>query len=200
MAKEMTDRLRELLSQMASSSTIGEMDEVRAELDSMATQAATDGQPKLCAKLEDYANEIRGLIYAEIGKAKGLDEAQIKEMQQNHQAAIHADNMMHATVTYLKSADNSEVELFNDRMKRVLFGSEDACDLWDALEMGQTRHGTQSTADAQNATISNGAQGDDIQVTTEVGARYCDSARAPGPRKQKLGVFQAIARAIFRRT
>lgn len=180
------DRFRELRNRLANSKTIGEMDEIRAELDGMATQAAKNGDLPLCTKLEDAANGIRRVIYAKIGKERGLSNAQIEEMQQKHEAAIHAGNMMNATAKHLENADSSEIELFNERMKRFLFGSGNPRDLSDALEMG-----VKGSHDAGASKAPNTSK-------TGISATATDSNGTPNQKSGSRG-FKALAQAFFSR-
>ncbi len=135
---ETMQALVNLRQQLADAKTIGEMDQVREQLDTLATGAAERGESSLQALLEDAASGIRRVIYQEIGKRKGMGEDAIRELQEKHEAAIRADNMMRRTANHLSTADDSEVELFNARMRKALeHGGSKASWLarcWNALK------------------------------------------------------------------
>jgi hypothetical protein len=117
---ETTPTLKRLRQQLQGAKTIGEMDEVRAQFDKLADEAAERGDSSQQAIWEEATNGIRRVIYQQIGKRNGMDEAAIRELQQKHEAAIMADRMMRRTAKYLSTADDSEIEVFNARMRRVL--------------------------------------------------------------------------------
>lgn len=103
--------LADLRQQLAGAKTIGEMDQVRAQLDKLAAEAAGRGESGLQTSIEEAANGIRRVIYQEIAKHHGMAEDAVRELQRKHEAAIRADNMMRRTANHLSSADDSEVEV-----------------------------------------------------------------------------------------
>jgi hypothetical protein len=114
----------DLNEQLLSAKTIGEMDEVRAQLDNLATEAAERGDSSAEALFQDAANAIRSIIYREIEKSNGMAENALLEQQRKHEAAIRLDHITRRTAKYLSTADDSEVELFNARMRKVVEGED----------------------------------------------------------------------------
>jgi hypothetical protein len=112
----------DLKEQLLRAKTIGEMDEVRAELDNLATEAAERGDSSAEALFQDAANGIRSIIYREIEKSNGMAENALLEQQLKHETAIQLDHMTRRTANYVSTADGSEVELFNARMRKVVEG------------------------------------------------------------------------------
>ncbi len=109
------ERLTNLRDRIASTKTLGELDDMRVALNRLSSKYASRPgaqqyqSPIFQEALDSGADAIRSSLYPEIARAyPDLAEADVRELQSRHGAAIEADSLMENTVKSISKAASEE--------------------------------------------------------------------------------------------